>query len=587
MTILDRLTGFVSPAVALRRAIQLSDSGRLAEAFPLMATAARAGIADAEYRVARCYLEGSCVPPSRMEGTHWLRRAADHGNRDAQALLAALYVSGLATAETEGNGSVSERLFEQDSPGKPDFAAALRFAAKAADAGSATGQAILGYILTSGPEAMRDADAAHGWYERSAAAGCAEGCLGFALSLARRGGKSERPRIAEEVRRAADAGLPTAIYLLAVLTEHGLGVTANLAAAERLYRSAAEKGLPSAQFRLGLMLIDGSLVDQDPTAGEAWMRRAALGGNMEAAYFLGDRHAKNRPPDFAEAASWYRRAAEAGHQAAARAIASLYLTGNGVAKDDKEGARWLRVAAEGGSQEAQVDFANLVLGGAGGADDSTGIAGWFEVAATSGDLIAAFNLGLCFAKGVGVRQDEGRAAQWLRRAAEGVAEAQYMYARILQEGRGVATDAQQARAWFAEAADGGVLDAQVALAEMLLNGHGGAHSPTAAVKLFERAAEDGHAGAMFALGALYGSGHGLSVDQTAAQKWFAAAAERGHGHAQLMLGRYLHKGLAGEHNPIAARLWFERAAAQGIAEAADELSEFALGETGTVVGVRP
>ena len=575
MAILNRLTARVFPAAALRRAIQLSD--RPAEAFPHLAVAARAGLVDAEYRVARCYLEGSGVPASRTEGTRWLLRAANHGNADAQALLAALYVAGLVAADADSRGAGSESLFKQDCAGEPDFAAALGFARKAAEAGSATGQAILGYILASGPELMRDADAAQRWYERSAAAGCAEGSLGLALSLARRGRPEQRSRIADEVRRAADADLPTATYLLAVLTEHGFGVTSDLAAAARLYQQAAEKGLPSAQFRLGLALIDGSLVDRDPVAGEAWTRRAALAGNVEAAYFLGDRNAKNRPPDFAEAATWYRRAAEAGHHAAARALASLYLTGNGVGRDEKEGTRWLRTAANSGNQASQVDLANLVLRGAGEPADTASVARWFEAAALSGDLIAAFNLGLCFTKGVGVRQDEGQAAQWLRRAAEGVAEAQYMYARILRDGRGVAADAHDARAWFAEAADGGVLDAQVALAEMLLNGGGGNRLPEAAVKLFERAAADGHAGAMFALGALHSSGEGLPSDQVAAQKWFAAAAECGHGQAQLMLGRYLSRGLAGERNPMAGRLWLERAAAQGIQEAAEELADFASG----------
>ncbi|ESY64301.1 MULTISPECIES: SEL1-like repeat protein [Mesorhizobium] len=571
MTILDRLTGLTNPRAALRRAIHLCDSGKPAEAFPLMAIAARAGIADAEFRVARCYLEGSGVPPSRMEGARWLRRAANHESAEAQALLAALYVTGLAPAEADGKGPGSERLFERDFSGKPDFAAALDLATKAAEAGSATGQAILGYILTSGPKPKRDADAAHHWYEKSALAGCAEGCLGLALSLARRGKREDRIRIADEVRRAADAGLPTATYLLAVLTEHGLGVVRDITAAAQLYQAAAEKGLPSAQFRLGLALIEGGLVDHDPAAGEVWMRRAALAGNIEAASLLGDRYAKTQPPDYAEAATWYRRAAEAGHQAAARALASLYLTGNGVAQDVEEGARLLRASADGGNQEAQIDLANLILGGGGEPGDRASVAGWFEAAATSGDLIAAFNLGLCFAKGVGVRQDEGQAAQWLRRAAEGVPEAQYMYARLLQDGRGVAADPPRARVWFTRAASAGVLDAQVSLAEMLLNGRGGARSPETAMQLFERAADDGHAGAMFALGALYAAGQGLPVDRTAAQKWFAAAAERGHGQAQLMLGRYLSKGFAGEHNLVAGRLWLERAAAHGIQEAADEL----------------
>jgi uncharacterized protein len=45
------------------------------------------------------------------------------------------------------------------------------------------------------------------------------------------------------------------------------------------------------------------------------------------------------PPNYAEAANWYRRAAEAGDRNAARALGSLYLTGAGVARDRAEGTR--------------------------------------------------------------------------------------------------------------------------------------------------------------------------------------------------------------------------------------------------------
>ncbi|RWL92924.1 MAG: sel1 repeat family protein [Mesorhizobium sp.] len=570
MAILDRLTARVHPALALRRAVQLSVSGKAAEAFALMAIAARGGIVQAQYQVGRCYLEGMGVPPSHSEGARWLRRAADRGSPEAQVLLAALCVAGLAPQEIEAG---SEGLFERNSSGEADFAAAFDLAQKAAEAGSATGQALLGYILNKGPRAMRDLDAAHGWYEKSAAAGCPEGCLGLALSLIRLRQPEQRTRIATELRRAADAGLPTAIYLLAVLAEHGIGVPADLDAAQRLYSEAAERGLAFAQFRLGLALIEGSLVDRDPVAGEAWLRRAALAGNVDAAHRLGELYASRPRRDFAEAAIWYRRAADGGHQPASRALASLYLSGNGVALDAEEGTRLLRSAAASGDRQAQVDLANLVLEGAGEPDDAVGVAGWFGATASSGDLVAAFNLGLCFAEGVGVGKDQERAARWMGRAAEGVAEAQYMYARMLQEGRGMAADQRQARVWFERAAKAGIVDAQVALAEMLYNGRGGERSVVAAAHLFKRAAAAGHAGAMFAIGVLYETGQGLSINQKAAQEWFAAAAERGHGHAQLMLGRYLSKGIAGDHDSAAARVWLERAAAHGLQEASDELAE--------------
>ena len=588
----DQLIGFASPAAALRRAIRLSELSRFTEAFPLLTRAAKAGIPEAEFRVARFYLEGSGVPLSRAEGVRWLQRAASHGWIEAQSLLGALCVHGLAGAMGGNpvNGTpATDLLFATDDPADPDFATAMKWARQAAEAGSAQGQALLGYILTYGPDGMRDLEDAHQWYERSAAAGCPEGHLGYALSLARRAtDEAGRRKIAEQLRRAADAELPTAIYLLGVITEQGVGVPRDLTAAAKFYQLAAERGHRSAQLRWGLALMEGRDVDRDVVAGESWLRRAALAGDSEAATLVGNFYVRSGPlpPNYTEAASWYRRAAEAGHKAAARALGSLYLTGAGVPQDDKEAARWLRVAAEAGDASSRVDLANLVLEGAAELDDPARIAGWFEQAAVAGDLVSAFNLGICFAKGVGIGQDEEQAARWLRRAAEGVPEAQYAYARMLAEGRGVAPDMEGARAWFARAADAGIADAQVALAEMMVNGRGGPRDPAAALELFEKAAANRHSGAMFALGALHGGGYGMPVDRAVAQRCFRAAAELGHGPAQLMLGRYLASGAAGERNPLEARLWLERAVAQGISDAEPDLAELTLPRPSNKAGAK-
>src|SRR3984893_2271414 len=177
MLVLDRLIGLASPEAALRRAIRLSEQGRVAKAFPLFTRAAKAGIAEAEYLVARSYLEGTGVPPSRAEGARWLQRAAGHGHIEAQTLLGGLCLHGLAG---DIGGDRPERLFAEEEAAEPDFASALRGARQAAGAGSAKGQSVLAYVLTCGPEKMRDLEEAHRWYRRSAA----EGCLGYALSLA-------------------------------------------------------------------------------------------------------------------------------------------------------------------------------------------------------------------------------------------------------------------------------------------------------------------------------------------------------------------------------------------------------------------
>src|ERR1700720_3158348 len=368
MLVIDRLIGLASPEAALRRAVRLSEQGKVAEAFPLLTRSAKAGIADAEYRVACCYLEGTGVPASRIEGARWLQRAAGRGHLEAQTLLGGLCVHGLAG---DIGADRPERLFAEEEPGEPDFASALRWARQAAEAGSAKGQSVLAHLLTCGPAAMRDLEEAHRWYRRSAASGCPEGCLGYALSLAPRAHDEEgRREVAEHLRRAAEAELPTAVYLLAVLTEHGIGVARDSAVAAQLYHHAAERGQRSAQLRWGLALMEGRDVEQDLVEGESWLRRAALAGDPEAAALVGDLYVRGGrlPPNYAEAAIWFRRGAEAGHSAAARALGSLYLTGAGVAADPDEAARWLRGSGEGGDQASQVDLANLVLDGAGNAE---------------------------------------------------------------------------------------------------------------------------------------------------------------------------------------------------------------------------
>ena len=138
MSVVDRIIGFASPAASLRRAIRLGERERGTEAFPLLEYAAKAGIADAEYRVARCYLEGSGVPPSRAEATRWLKLAATHRCTEAQVLLSVLYIQGWAVeASSDPATSGAERLFAADTPSGPDFISAEKWARMAAAAGSA------------------------------------------------------------------------------------------------------------------------------------------------------------------------------------------------------------------------------------------------------------------------------------------------------------------------------------------------------------------------------------------------------------------------------------------------------------------
>ena len=160
--LLRKVVGWTSsPAGKLRRAKRLVEGGDRAGAFPLLAAAARSGVAEAEYLVARAYMEGGGVPPSGTEAVRWLERAAGHGYLEAQSTLAAMYIHGIpglsgAQVGESLTGRPAAALFSANEPAKPDFERALEWARRAAEGGSADGQALYAYILTNGPEGTQN-----------------------------------------------------------------------------------------------------------------------------------------------------------------------------------------------------------------------------------------------------------------------------------------------------------------------------------------------------------------------------------------------------------------------------------------------
>src|SRR5579862_1123852 len=207
MRLWDFILAPMSATASLRRAVRLTDRGDRKTAFPLLVRAARAGIPEAEFRIGRCYLEGAGVPPSRANGVRWLEKAATRGYVEAQALLATLCLNGMGPEQT-GTGPRGTTLFSGPVSAAPNYEVALHWARRAAESGSAEAQAVVGFILGSGPENVRDQAASDEWYKRSAEAGCPQGQLGYALVLARNADNPETQTILiTHLRAAADKGL--------------------------------------------------------------------------------------------------------------------------------------------------------------------------------------------------------------------------------------------------------------------------------------------------------------------------------------------------------------------------------------------
>ncbi len=141
---------------------------------------------------------------------------------------------------------------------------------------------------------------------------------------------------------AAEAGDVAGQRNLATLLLGG-----NPAEAALWYQQAAEQGDAVSQDQVSRMRLAGDSVAQDLTGARVMAERAARQGVIPACSRLGMmcHEALGGPRDPAQAAHWWRVAAEAGDaDAAARLGAALHM-GQGVAADQVAAMAWLIVGA--------------------------------------------------------------------------------------------------------------------------------------------------------------------------------------------------------------------------------------------------
>ena len=174
------------------------------------------------------------------------------------------------------------------------------------------------------------------------------------------------------------------------------------ATALREWRPLAEQGHAEAQFRLGVMYFNGHGVALDIAEALKWLWKAADQGHARAQdvsgllvgglnfagaqhnlAFLYARGGQGLAQDYAEAAKWYRLAAEQGHAKAQFKLGVMYDNGQGVTQDDAEALQWYRKAAEQGYAKAQYNLGFMYGNGQGVPQDYAQAHMWFNLAASS------------------------------------------------------------------------------------------------------------------------------------------------------------------------------------------------------------
>ncbi|WP_182085362.1 tetratricopeptide repeat protein [Aureimonas sp. ME7] len=218
-------------------------------------------------------------------------------------------------------------------------------------------------------------------------------------------------RIAEPL---ANLGDPAAQTLLGEIYGRGLGVPRDELESARWYGVAAKAGVPEAQFRYAMLLIEGRAVPRDDATARDLMKAAADAGNPLAAYNYGQMLIRAAPTGgFAEAAGYFRKAADSGLADAQYALSQLYAYGRGFDKpDDGQARKWLDEAAKGGSDTAQIELGIWLINGRGGEKDPVEGFRWLKGAAERGNPIAVNRMAHLYKDGVGTARDREKAAMW-------------------------------------------------------------------------------------------------------------------------------------------------------------------------------
>lgn len=204
------------------------------------------------------------------------------------------------------------------------------------------------------PNAQHDASdfaGALAWLQRAAEAGYlpAQTDLG-GLYLA--GGKGVKPDPVQAMRwfrAAAEQGSMPAHVFIGQLLFDGAGCSRDEKGAMEQWRMAAEAGIPEAQYRLGRVLAQHA---ETSSQGVIWLRKAVRegqqGGVPAAATALGNLFytgANGVNQDLEEAARWYGIAATGGDPMAQLVYAEMLLVGEPIPRDEKRGLTMLRMAA--------------------------------------------------------------------------------------------------------------------------------------------------------------------------------------------------------------------------------------------------
>ncbi|OYV32154.1 MAG: hypothetical protein B7Z80_27825 [Rhodospirillales bacterium 20-64-7] len=231
-------------------------------------------------------------------------------------------------------------------------------------------------------------------------------------------------------------------------------------------------------------------------------------------------------------------AAQAGLAEAQRELGQSYLRGEGVLRNNAEAARWFKRAAEQGELAASRDLAGLFMFGLRAEALAPGAETLFETASQAGDTEAR-------------EPDYATAIGFALPAAEaGDTDAQIMLGFMLATGPAGLRDPAAAEAWYAKAAAAGKPQGHLGTGVLSLSRAESATETFQAIDHLRKAAEAGLPSAHYYLAIVHEKAIGVLPDAAEAARHYDLAAQAGIRNAQAKYGFMLFEGIGIKQNRV-------------------------------------
>lgn len=297
--------------------------------------------------------------------------------------------------------------------------------------------------------------------------------------------QSLRPKLnateVSKLRVSAEGGDASAQFALGKAYEGGNGVPQNDESAVKWYRKAADQGNAEAENRLGIMYRVGQGVSRDKEEAVRWYHKAAKQGNPQAMFNLGVSYYNGDgvPSNPILAYSWFLLAQDAGNPAAEDAVkrsgeeggrmgtpdallqvAGMYEKGDELPQSYADAAKWYRKAADL-SPLARVNLAALFIDGKGVPRDYGQAMTLCQGAAKQNYGPAQYCVGYLYQRGLGTPADPKEAAKWYGQASkDGNRAAMMALAEMYSKGEGISINRPEAYYYLFLAHGRGAPDAQ-------------------------------------------------------------------------------------------------------------------------------